>query len=146
MTYRVRAIDVAGNTGAWATGTSLKPFITDDANSLVSYGAKWTHSKGITGAFGSGTVSSSTAAGATATYANFKGANIAFVAPLNVNQGQVQVVLDGVTTNISLSPGSALPRYVWFARTTDPSKLTHTIVVHIVGTTQINLDAFLVWK
>ena len=147
--FRVRAVDRAGNTGAWMTGPVLMPALvqTPAGTTGLTYAGTW--SDAASASYSGGALRYATAAGASATY-TFTGRSIALVTTRATSRGAVRVYLDGATTPVTLDTYAATTAYgvqVWsqtFA-TCGP----HTVRVVVVGTAgrpRVDLDAFAVLK
>jgi hypothetical protein len=148
--FRVRAVDVAGNVGAYATGPAFRIALTQQNAAAVVYSGTWT-TVADTGASG-GSQAFASAAGATATY-TFTGSNIAWAAVKGNDRGRAEVHVDGVLVAMvdlyQASTTLALRRVV-FQRAVTPGA-PHTIQVRVLGTkttastaTRVDLDAFVV--
>ena len=148
--YRVRAIDAAGNVGAYATGAAFTPRVTQDNAAAVTYAGTWS-TETVTSASGGSQRFSSTA-GATSTY-TFTGRSIAWVAVRANNRGRAEVFIDGVSAGIiDLFQTSTTPsvRRLMFQRSFATSG-THTIQIRVLGTkaggslgTRVDVDAFVI--
>jgi beta-lactam-binding protein with PASTA domain/Ca2+-binding RTX toxin-like protein len=148
--YRVRAIDAAGNVGAYATGTAFTPRVTQENAAAVTYAGTWT-TETITSASG-GAQRFASAAGATATY-TFTGRAIAWAAVRANNRGRAEVFIDGVSQGVvDLYHSSTTPsmRRLMFEHTFATSG-THTIQIRVLGTktgasagTRVDVDAFVI--
>jgi hypothetical protein len=143
-TFRVRARDWAGNVGAWKVAAIVKPAVTQQTSSHVTYSGTW--STGSTSKYTGGTVKYATAAGASATY-SFTGRSIAWVTTKATRSGSARIYIDGVlASTMSLYASSYTYKYVAFEMSWTTSG-AHTIKVEVVGTSghpRIDIDAFLV--
>ena len=143
-TYRfsVRAIDRAGNVGAWAAGPSFRLNGYQETSSAVSYGGTWTRQYDAT-AYGR-YVRYARAAGARARI-TFTARNVAWVAPRSASRGQARVYVDGAYVGtVSLYSSYGQPRRIVFTRSW-ASLSTHTVEVRVVGTAghpRVDVDAF----
>jgi hypothetical protein len=138
--FRVRAADLAGNVGAWATGAVFVPSLTQQGAAATT--GTWTR-QSASGASGGSFVHAS-AAGASFSY-TFTGSAIAWIAPVDAISGTAKVFVDGVqVTTVSLFASSPDQRVVVFAHSW-PSAGSHTITVVVNGTSghpRVSLDAF----
>ena len=146
---RVRAVDVAGNVGAYATGPAFRIALTQQNTAAVIYTGTWTTSTDTTASGGSQAFA--TTAGATATY-TFTGSNIGWAAVRASDRGRAEVRIDGalISTVDLYQAGTPSTRRVAFQRAMTPG-VPHTIEVRVLGTkttastgTRVDLDAFVV--
>jgi CSLREA domain-containing protein len=146
--FKIVATDHAGNVQTGAFGPTIKVTAVDDQpkNGPVAYAPNgaWTASK-VNSAY-SGTLTSTSTVGATATLA-FQGQQVAFVAQTTATAGNVRISIDGVlAASLSLrSPAPGVPRQVVFVKTFTVSG-KHSIRIEAAGGGPINLDAFLIVK
>jgi hypothetical protein len=144
---RVRAVDNAGNAGAWATTAVFNVGVPSEAS--PTYTGTWTTST-LTGAFG-GSVKFATAAGATAKL-TFSGTSVAFVTTKGPNRGIAQIFIDGATTptaTVDLYAATQAVRQLVFATNGLSTTTTHTITVRVTGTknaastsTRVDVDGY----
>lgn len=138
--FRVRAIDKAGNTGAWATGTTFRLGLAQQGAATRT--GTWTAVSSTAASGGSYVYAS--AAGASATY-TFTGRTIAWVAPKTALSGSAKVYLDGVlATTVNLYSATTVNRAVVYTKAWTTVG-THTIKIVVVGTAghpRVSLDAF----
>lgn len=146
--FRARAIDRAGNVGAWATGTMFKVGAYQEWNSSIVYGGQWKATR-LKEAYANG-LRYTSVAGAQANF-SFTGSTVAWVAQKSVAGGQAEVYIDGVhVATVDLYSPSKQHRQVVFSQTgLDPS-VRHTLKVRALGTkkpvskgTLVSVDAFL---
>ena len=146
---RVRAMDVAGNLSAWATGKSFVVNLNQEDAAAVAYpSGSWT-SEAMSSALG-GTLKYAGASGAKATF-TFTGRQVAWVAPKDVNRGKAEVWVDGVKiTTVDLYRSALAPRLMVFTKDFGTSG-THTLEVRVLATkntsssgTRVDVDAFAV--
>jgi beta-lactam-binding protein with PASTA domain len=153
--FRVRAVDVAGNIGAYATATAFVVGVSQETLRGVSptvprlaFVGTWTN-EAITTASGGAQVFGS-ASGANATF-TFTGRTVAWAATKANSRGRAQVFIDGVsagTIDLYQSATTAAVRRVVFQRSF-PTVGTHTIEIRVLGTkttastgTRVDVDAF----
>lgn len=149
--YRVRAKDPAGNTSAWATGTSFYLRARQEDSSTIAYGGTWTRSS-LSGAFG-GYVNHRSASGGKATF-GFTGTNVSWVSTRGANRGKAEVWLDGaLITTVDLYKSSTSTRETVFTRGGLSPSTTHTLEIRVTGTrnasstgTRVDLDALAVLR
>jgi hypothetical protein len=140
--YRVRAHDRAGNTGAYVDGPQVRPKLTQQNGSGVTYGGTWT-----------GRASSSASGGSTR-YAmkagawvqfSFTGRAVAVVAPKGASRGSVKAYVDGTyVATVSAYRSSSQSRMVLFARNWSTSG-SHKVKLVLTGTSghpRFDIDAF----
>jgi alpha-tubulin suppressor-like RCC1 family protein len=144
LRVRVRAIDVAGNVGAWATGPLLTPRLTDETSAGITYTGTWSTSTST--GYSGGTARAASAAGASATY-TFTGSSIALVTTTGPTRGAAKIYVDGtlITTLDTYSATAAAQVQTWARSWTTAG--THTLKVVIVGTVgrpRFDLDALAV--
>jgi hypothetical protein len=140
--YEVRAIDRAGNVGAWVAGATVRAFLPQQTYTGFTWSGPWTSANDPVASGGSTRWAS--AAGARVTY-TFTGRSIAWVTTLGPNRGLARVYLDGVlvATIDCISP-TVVGRRVVFAKAWSTSA-THTIRIVVVGNSyrpRVDLDAF----
>jgi hypothetical protein len=146
--FRVRAIDAAGNVGAFAASAPFTVFAAQESDPNIAYGGSWPVAARAN-AFG-GSTSSNSVAGSTATL-TFTGSYVAWVTEKDPTHGQTLVSVDGVATPMidNYNSGS-LPRRVMYVRALAPG--THTIELQVLATkaaaatgTRTDLDTFIVF-
>ena len=89
----VRAVDMAGNVGAWAYGPPFRIAGVSQAYSTIRYAGTWSTSTSST--WWGSTAKSSSRAGSTVRY-TFTGKSISWVALKAANRGKAQVYVNGV--------------------------------------------------
>jgi subtilisin family serine protease len=144
--FRVRAQDRAGNSGAYLDGPLIKPTVTQQTSSSVTYGGTWSTSSSSTASGGS--TRYSTRAGAWVSY-TFSGRAVAVVAPKSSSRGSVRVYVDGAYLGtVSTYRSSGQSRMLVFGKNWG-SVATHTIKLVVVGTSghaRFDIDAFAVLR
>ena len=142
--FRVRAIDEAGNAGAWDTGPKFKPKIVGNTSSAITYGDVWSEELDATALDGS--LHQSDAAGASAVF-EFVGRDIAWVAEKGPGKGSAKVYVDGdLIATINLQAGSDVARAIVFRKHwSTASSHRIRIVVEATGPL-VTLDAFAVLR
>lgn len=142
--FRVRAIDKAGNIGAWIAGPNLTPSIVQTATSTTG---TWLTQTATT--FSGGSTRYASAANASATF-TFTGRSIALVTTVAASRGAVKIYVDGSATAIVLDTYAATTAYQRLAWTkTWSTSASHTIKLVVVGTAgrpRVDLDAFAILK
>ena len=139
--FRVRAVDKAGNTGAWATGPTFRISRYSEFNSAIVYSGTWTTVS--SSAYWGGAAKKSSMAGAKASL-TFTGRSIAWVARTGPDRGEAQIYVNGsLLTNVDLySPTAGAQRVVWVGTWTTTSE--RKVTIRVAGTTgrpRIDLDA-----
>ena len=140
--YRVRAHDRAGNTGAYVDGPQVRPKLTQQNGTGVTYSGTWT------------TRSSSSASGGSTRYAtksgawvqfSFTGRAVAVIAPKGASRGSAKVYVDGsYVGTISAYRSSSQSKIVLFARNWGASG-SHKVKLVLTGTAnhpRFDIDAF----
>ena len=147
--FKLRAVDGAGNAGAYSTTATAKFGKAQENNVAVVTAGGWKRVT-QTGASG-GYVKKSTNTGATATY-SFTGSGVAFVSTLAAGRGIAEVWLDGVKVNtVDLYAATTQPaRVVWASGVL--ANTSHTVRIRVTGTkngaatsVRVDVDAFLRW-
>lgn len=140
---RVQATDGAGNTGPFATGSTVIASLREQTSG-TTYTGSWATS--INSTYSGGSARHATSAGATATFL-FYGRSVGFVAYKGPTRGSVKVYVDNVykgTVNLYSATGHA--RQIVYA-TGWSSIGTHRIKLVVVGThghPRVDVDAFVV--
>jgi hypothetical protein len=141
--FRVRAVDEAGNVGAWKTSPVERFRGIQDGSRAIDYVGTWRTA--TTSTASGGTLHSSTASGSMARF-TFTGRAVAWVAPIGSSRGQARIYLDGTWVKTVDLHGPASPRRIVYTRTFG-SVGTHRLTVRVVGTSghpRVDVDAFLV--
>jgi hypothetical protein len=140
--FRVRAIDKAGNVGAWVFGPTFRLSRYSEFNSAIAYSGSW--AKVSSPVYWGGAARRSGTAGARAAM-TFTGRSVAWVARTGPNRGIATVYVNGtkVATVDLYSPSYGNQRVVW-ARNWS-SSATRTITIRVSGTPGrplVDVDAF----
>ncbi|MEO5705376.1 MAG: glycosyl hydrolase family 18 protein [Candidatus Limnocylindrales bacterium] len=139
--FQVRARDKAGNISPWVTGPTVRPYLSQQTTSYLSWKGIW--GTAYRDEYSSGSVRYATAVGASATY-SFTGRAIAWVTTMAANRGAAKVYLDGVLVATVDTYGAATSvRRIMFAKTWSSSGF-HTLRIVIVGTLgreRVDIDA-----
>ena len=142
--YRVRSRDAVGNVSAWVEGVLLKPGLTQQTSSSVTYRGTWY--TGSLSSYSGGSARYTKSSTASASY-TFTGRGIALVTTQGSGRGKVKVYIDGVyVRTVDLYRSSASYRVLAFTQTFASSG-THTIKLVGMGTAgrpRVDLDAFAV--
>jgi beta-N-acetylhexosaminidase len=140
--YVVRAADGAGNSSGWAYGPFIRPLVTQQTSTAVTYRGTWT--TGWSSSYSGGSVRYATAAGASASY-TFTGSSVAWVGALGPTRGSAKVYVDGVyRATVSLYAATGASRRIVYAASWG-SQGTHSIRIVVVGTPRhprVDVDAF----
>ena len=140
--FRVRARDRAGTWSAWRAGPVVRAALVQQSSSAIVWTGSWTTDTATV--WSSGSLRTSSVAGATATY-RCSCRSLAWVTATGPGRGLAQVWIDGTlasTVNLeasSLTARSVVLRRVWTADG------THTIRVTALGTAtspRVDVDAF----
>jgi cytochrome c peroxidase len=144
--FRVRAVDRAANTGAWATGQTLTPRLFEQSSTSVTYAGTWNTTTGT--AYSGGSATYAKAAGASASY-TFTGRSIALVTTKAPTRGTVKVYVNGTyVATVDLYATTTKYRALAWQKTWSTSG-TRTVKLVVVGTSgrpRVDLDAFAVLK
>jgi hypothetical protein len=143
-TFRVRAIDKAGNTGAWATGPTAWLSRYSETSPSMAYTGSWHQT--YSGVYYGGGAKWSATGGAKATF-NFTGRSIAFVSRLGPTKGRARIYLDGaLVVTLDLYASSYQSQRVAWARNFAAAG-KHSVSVIVMGTPtrpRVDVDAFVV--
>ncbi len=140
----VRAVDMAGNVGAWAYGPPFRIAGVSQAYSTIRYAGTWSTSTSST--WWGSTAKSSSRAGSTVRY-TFTGKSISWVALKAANRGKAQVYVNGVlraTVNL-YSATTQSQVLVWTA--TYATSASRTVTIKVLGTAgrpRVDVDGFIV--
>ena len=140
--FRVRAVDKAGNVGAWVYGSSFWLSRYSEFNSAITYNGPWTTVSDPAAYWGGGAKRSGTAgAGASMT---FTGRAVAWVARTGPNRGMASVYINGIkVASIDLNTPAYQNRRVVWARNWSTSA-ARTVTIRVAGTVGhplVDLDA-----
>ena len=140
--YRVRAHDRAGNTGEYVDGPQVRPKLTQQNGTGVTYGGTWT-SRSSSSASG-GSTRYATKAGAWVQF-SFTGRAVALIAPKGSSRGSAKVYVDGsYVGTTSAYRSSSQSKIVLFARNWGTSG-SHKVKLVLTGTSghpRFDIDAF----
>jgi uncharacterized protein YkwD len=137
--YRVRATDTIGNASSLVYGPTIKPVLTQQTSTSVTYGGTW--SSVSTSYASGGSYKYAGTAGAWASF-TFTGSSVGWVAAKSTAGGSADVYVDGVlktTINLYASTTSWRPivsTFYW------ASQGTHTIKLVAKGNGRVYLDGF----
>lgn len=149
FTFRLRARDSAGNTGAWVTTPAARLTLLQETAKKIVYVGTFKR-RALSGASG-GYVRHAAASGRTATLTS-NGVSVAFVSTVGPNRGTATVRLDGGTVYALdfYASTQRTKQVVWAAAVGEG---THTVEITVTGvqnpastSARIDIDAFLVWK
>jgi hypothetical protein len=142
--FAVRAVDRAGNVGAWATAGIFRQRRVTETTAGLTRSAGWTL-RSSSGYLGGGGLRSSTP-GATATL-RLTGSQVAWIAPRSSSRGSAEVFADGVrVATVSLYRSSPATKQVVF-RWAWPNDGPHTLGIRVVGTAghpSVDIDGFII--
>ena len=142
--FRVRAVDTAGNVGAWMTGPTFRLTHYGESSSKVTYSGSWSTS--TSSVYWGGKARASSQAGAKATL-TFTGRSVEVVSRKGPARGKAQIYVNGVLkATVDLYASSYQnQRVVWAGSWS--SSASRTITVRVLGTAgrpRVDLDAFVV--
>jgi hypothetical protein len=139
--FRVRAIDRAGNIGAWAYGSSFHLSAYQESSSRIHWSGTW-HT-GSSASYWAGHDRYASAAGAKASL-TFTGRGFAWVGSTGPNRGYAKVYVNGtLVKTINLHASTTHNRRVLFAKSWTTSA-SRTITIRVSGTAghpRVDLDA-----
>jgi hypothetical protein len=142
--FRVRAVDNAGNVGAWAYGSTFRLSSAQGSSSRIDYTGTWKTS--TSSSFWGGSSRYAVAAGAKAKI-TVTGRSFAWIASVGPTRGTARVYVNGtLVATVNLQSSSTATRRVVFSKTWATSA-TRSIVIRVSGTTghpRVDVDA-LVW-
>ena len=146
--FRVRAVDRAGNAGAWTTAASTSPALVQTASAAgLVYAGTWTTAAGVS--YSGGSTQYASTAAASATY-SFTGRSVALVVTRAASRGQIRIYVDGAATYTTVDTYAASTAYqvqVWSQ--TWAASGAHSVKIVVVGTAsrpRVDLDAISVLK
>ena len=140
--FRVRAVDKAGNVGAWVFGPTFRLSRYSEFNSAIAYSGSW--STVSSPLYWGGAARRSGTAGARATL-SFTGRSVAWVARTGPNRGVATVYVNGtkVDTIDLYAPAYGNQRVVWARNWSSSAARTVTIrVAGSPGRPLVDIDAF----
>jgi hypothetical protein len=141
MQYRARAVDGAGNAGAWATGSSLYPYVYDQATG-TTYSGTWSTSS--SSSYYKGSAKYSSRAGASVSFL-FSGRSVGFVSYRASTRGKVKVYVDNVYKGtVTLTSSASMAKRIVYAAGWSTSG-THRLKL-VVSSGRVDVDAFVVLK
>jgi hypothetical protein len=140
--FRVRAIDRAGNVGAWATAGLFRLGAVQGTSASVVRTGRWTTA--LSPLYFGRRAAASQAAGASARI-TFTGQQIAWVSTLGPTRGQARVYVDGAfVRTVDLRSATGAVRRIVYARAwSSPGR--HTLEIRVVGTPgrpRVDVDDF----
>lgn len=141
--FRVRAVDRAGNVGAWATAAALRLTAVQETSAAVLRKGHW--ARRLSTAYYGGRAMSAQVAGASVRI-TFTGQQIAWVSLVGPARGQARIYVDGAyVRTVDLRGSSNAARRIAYVRSW-ASPGTHTLEIRVVGTSgrpRVDVDAFL---
>lgn len=141
--FRLRAVDLNGNTSAWKYGPTFKPYRYQESSSTVVYTGSW--AKALNSSDSGGATRYTSIATRTATFTT-SGRDFAYVAPISSTRGSAQVYVDGVlSATVNLHSSTTIYRRVLWA-THFSSLGTHAIRIVVLGTGRVDVDCFMVLR
>ena len=139
--FRARAIDKAGNIGAWVGGTTFRLSHYNESNTRIARKGTWTRVE--RSVYLGGAARYATTNGATASF-TFTGQGIGWIARKGPNRGNAEILVNGVkVATVDLSSASyQKQRIVW--ATSWSTAVPRTITIRVLGTSgrpRVDLDA-----
>ncbi len=144
--YRVRAIDRAGNKGAWDEGPSFRTRLVGDMSASIIYTGTWDEEADAT-ALGGG-LHRSDDGGAWAKL-RFTGRDVAWIVEKGPGKGRAMVYVDGdLEATVDLAAGSDVARQIVIRRhwSTRGEHVIKIVVEGTIGRPTITLDAFAILR
>jgi len=141
---RVRAIDRAGNVGAWATAGAFRLSAAQETSAAVVRKGTW--STKLSAAFVGGRAISASAAGASVRI-TFTGTQIGWVSTVGPTRGQARVYVDGVyERTVDLGRATSAARLIMVLRSWATTG-RHTLEIRVLGTAgrpRVDIDEFVI--
>jgi FlaG/FlaF family flagellin (archaellin) len=147
-TYRfeVRAVDTAGNAGAFRVGSTLRPYLYQQTSGTV-YGGTW--GSATSSSYSGGSARYAGTAGKSVTFTATSARSIGFVTTKAASRGSFKVYVDGVYKG-AISTYSTTTKFRQLVyQFTWASPGTHKIKIVVVGTAghpRVDVDAFVVLR
>jgi len=143
VTFRVSAVDKAGNPSTFATGVTRTGRLLQQTSSLIHYSGTWTLATASSYSGGSTRYTKTSGRSASLTFA---ARSIALVTTRATTRGKVRIYIDGVDQGVvDLYRSSTQHRSVVWQRTWT-STLPRVIRIVAVGTDRVDVDAFVLIK
>jgi beta-glucanase (GH16 family) len=144
--FRVRAVDAAGNVGAWSYTPTTRVATLSQSHAAVRYAGRWITSTSTK--WWGGTARSSSRAGSTARL-TFTGKSIAWVGLKAANRGKARVYVNGVyKATIDLYSSTTRKHLmVWSANYA--TSATRTVTIQVLGTSgrpRVDVDGFVILR
>ena len=141
---RVRAVDRAGNVGAWSYGSTFELRAYQETSRAIHWTGPW-HAGASTSYWG-GAARYARAAGAKASL-TFNGRTFAWIGAIGPTRGWARVYVNGtLVASINLHAANAAPRRILFATSWSTAR-SRTVTVRLSGTPghpRGDVDAFVV--
>lgn len=142
--FRVRAVDFAGNVGAWTYGPTITPKLVQQTSTSVRFSSGW---RTVTSPdFSGGSARARSIKGSSASY-TFTGRSVAWVSTMGPTRGKARIYVDGRhVATIDLRAATTRYRTVVWSRSWSTSA-RHTVRVVVLGTSgrpRVDVDAFVV--
>lgn len=143
--FQVRAVDLAGNVGAWTTGEAFRLTVAQETTPALKF-VKGTWSPSTSKWYDGGAARTTRTTGAIARF-TFTGSSIGWVAAVSPLRGAAGVYIDGVLAGtVNTNRSKAAARLIVFSRSW-PDSAKRTIEIRALGTAgspRVDLDAFVV--
>ncbi len=143
--FQVRAVDLAGNVGAWAPAGAFRLAVAQETTRALTF-VKGTWSRTISPSYDGGGARSTRTVGGIARF-TFTGSSFAWVAARSPVRGAARVYVDGVLAgSVDTYRATSAARLMVFSRTWSTSA-RRTIEIRAAGTPghpRVDLDAFVV--
>jgi hypothetical protein len=144
--FAVRAVDHAGNVGAWAYGPPFRVDAYSESAAGNRYAGRWVLASST--AYRGGKVKASSSAGAQLTR-TFTGSSIAWLSLRGPTRGKARVYVNGsLIATVDLHSASTQPQRLVFTRTWS-TPVTRTIVIRVLGTSgrpRVDIDGLIVLR
>ncbi len=144
--FAVRAVDKAGNVGAFAYGPRFSVVGYQESSNAITYRGRWTNAEWTS--YWGGRAKAASATGATATL-TATGRSVALVSSRGPTRGKAAIYVNGtLIATVDLYASTWQHRRLVWARNW-PTSATRTIVVRVSGTLgrpRVDLDAFVVLR
>ncbi len=143
--FQVRAVDLAGNVGAWTTGEAFRLAVVQETSKALTFAAG-TWSRAISKWSDDGAARTTRTTGAIARF-TFTGIAVGWVAAVSSLRGAAGVSIDGVSAGtVNTYRSTSAARQVVFSRSW-PTSAKRTLEIRTAGTPghpRVDVDAFVV--
>ena len=143
--FQVRAVDLAGNVGAWTTADAFRLSVAQETAGAVAF-VRGSWSPAASKYYDGGAARTTRSAGAVARF-TFTGSSVSWVTAVGPLRGAADVFIDGAAAGtVQTNRPSSAARLVVFSRSW-PTSAKRTVEIRVLGTSgtpRVDLDAFVV--